>query len=56
MLSFTELQRKLITMLFFNCRLKTTLSFNVDDIVLIDQHTLWVLYLYTVVRNSKTRF
>lgn len=40
MLSFTELQRKFVTVLSFNCSLKTTLSFNVDDIVLIDQHTL----------------
>lgn len=45
-----------VTMLFFNGSLWTILSCNVDDIVLIDQQTLWVLYLYIVVGNSKTMF
>lgn len=45
-----------VTILFFNGSLWTILNCNVDDIVLIDQHTLWVLYLYIVVGNSKTMF
>lgn len=46
--------REFVKMLFFNGSLWTILSCDVDDIVLIDQRTLWVLYLYIVVGNSRT--